>query len=71
MFPSHARIYCAAVQMDDYMEDNISYWQNVYGFNMLPVATRVLEVTFDNGYRIYVDIMTGEIFCQFRLLTRT
>ena len=24
--------------------------------------------TWGNGCRIYVDIMTGEIFCQFRLL---
>ena len=23
----------------------------------------------NNGYKIYVDFMTGENFCQFRLLT--
>ena len=44
MFPSHSTVYCAAVQMDNYMEDNVTYWESVYGFNMMPVATRVLEV---------------------------
>eukprot|EP00088_Acartia_fossae_P015878 TRINITY_DN1880_c0_g1_i1.p1 TRINITY_DN1880_c0_g1~~TRINITY_DN1880_c0_g1_i1.p1 ORF type:complete len:413 (-),score=82.42 TRINITY_DN1880_c0_g1_i1:66-1304(-) len=49
MFPSHSTVYCAAVQLDEYMEDNVGYWESVYGFNMLPVATRVLENKLSGG----------------------
>jgi len=61
MFPSHARIYCAAVQMDDYMEDNVSYWQNIYGFNMLPVATRVLENKLSGGQPEILNLKDSQL----------
>jgi len=43
MFPSHASLYGAPVELNSYMNDNISFWESVYGFNMNPVAQKVLE----------------------------
>ena len=43
MFPSHARIYAAPVELNTYMNDAVTFWESVYGFNMNPVAQQVLE----------------------------
>ena len=43
MFPSHATLYAAPVQLDSYMADMVGYWNNVYGFDMTPMAQKAVE----------------------------
>ncbi len=43
MFPSHASLYAAPVQLDAYMADTVGFWTDVYGFNMTPMAQKVVE----------------------------
>ncbi|KIK99375.1 hypothetical protein PAXRUDRAFT_822792 [Paxillus rubicundulus Ve08.2h10] len=33
MFPDNARMYLAAIEDQDYKEEKINFWDNVYGFN--------------------------------------
>jgi len=33
MFPDHARLYMAAIEDQDYKEEKINFWDNVYGFD--------------------------------------
>jgi len=49
MFPSHATIHAAPIQLNSYIKDNIDYWDNVYGFNMNPVAQHVMENKMSGG----------------------
>ena len=43
MFPSHASLYAAPVQLDSYMGDLVGCWSNVYGFDMTPMAQKAVE----------------------------
>jgi hypothetical protein len=43
MFPSHASLYAAPVQLDAYMADRVGFWTDVYGFDMTPMAQKVVE----------------------------
>ena len=43
MFPSHATIYAAPVQMADWIQEQFTDWSDVYGFNMTPMAQKAME----------------------------
>lgn len=64
MFPSHSTVYCAAVQMDNFMEDDVTYWECVYGFNMMPVATRVLENKLAGGAPEILDLKESQLLSK-------
>ena len=55
MFPSHASLYGAPVELNSYMNDNISFWESVYGFNMNPVAQKVLENKI-SGQKVFLEV---------------
>jgi hypothetical protein len=46
MFPSHATLYAAPVQLDSYMGDMVGFWARVYGFDMTPMAQKAVEDKF-------------------------
>jgi len=69
MFPSHSTIYCAAVEMEEYMNDNVNYWQDVYGFNMLPIASRVLDSKLAGGSPEVMIIKDEHLMSQPTILT--
>jgi len=43
LFPSHATLYSAPVSLDSWVEEHITSWRDVYGYNMEPMACRSLE----------------------------
>jgi len=49
MFPSHATIYAAPVQMADWIQEQFTDWSDVYGFNMTPMAQKAMENRLGNG----------------------
>jgi len=49
MFPSHATIYAAPVQMADWIQEQFTDWSDVYGFNMTPMAQKAMESRLGNG----------------------
>ena len=49
MFPSHARIMSAPVQLDQWVSQQLSGWDQVYGFNMTPMAQRAVELMMARG----------------------
>jgi len=52
MFPSHASLYAAPVQLDSYMGDLVGCWSNVYGFDMTPMA----QILITNVLMIYSGV---------------
>jgi hypothetical protein len=54
MFPSHATLYAAPVQLDSYMQDMVGFWTRVYGFDMTPMAQKAVE-----------DKLTGKKECYY------
>jgi len=49
MFPSHATIYAAPVQMDEWVQEQFTDWSDVYGFNMTPMAQKAMESRLGSG----------------------
>ena len=53
MFPSHATIYAAPVQMEDWIQEQFTDWSDVYGFNMTPMAQKAMESRLgESGERV-------------------
>ena len=44
MLPSHARILAAPTSLNTWVDQQFSSWQEVYGFNMTPMAQRAVEL---------------------------
>ena len=44
MLPSHARILAAPTSLNTWVDTQFSSWQEVYGFNMTPMAQRAVEL---------------------------
>lgn len=49
MFPSHADLLAAPVQMDNWVAEQFTDWSAVFGFNMTPMAQRALEQRLASG----------------------
>lgn len=47
MYPSCAYLYVAPVQMDDYLNETLKYWQNYYGLNFEPMARIYRELLLE------------------------
>ena len=45
MVPSHAAIYTAPVNMSDYCLEHFEYWNDVYGFDLSPLANLSVQST--------------------------
>ena len=45
MLPSHAQIYTAPCSLIDLKKSTIDYWNNVYGYDMSPLALQALQRT--------------------------
>ena len=43
LVPSHATIWAAPVSDEGYVEDNISFWKDVYGFNMTSMQEGIYD----------------------------
>ena len=43
MTPSHTTLYIAPLTDPDYVEDHISFWQSVYGFNMTSMLAHIYD----------------------------
>jgi len=69
MFPSHANIYAAPVELDDYMRDNVTYWQSVYGFNMAPIAQKVVENKISGGQPEIMNVQSTQLLSQPTVVT--
>jgi len=69
MFPSNATIYGAPVQMDHYISDNVDYWEDVHGFNMNPVAQRVLENKLAGGSPEILTVSESQLLSEPALIT--
>ena len=44
MLPSHAQLYAAPTSLHTWVDQQFSSWQDVYGFNMTPMAQRAVEL---------------------------
>ena len=44
MLPSHAQLYAAPTSLHSWVDQQFSSWQDVYGFNMTPMAQRAVEL---------------------------
>ena len=45
MMPSHATIYASPCSLKKLRETTVDFWQNVFGFNMNPLAKEALKRT--------------------------
>ena len=65
MLPSHARLWAAPVSLDSWVEQQFSSWQQVYGFNMTPMAQRAVELRSEsqNTYSCGLRGDLGRKFC--------
>ena len=45
MLPSHAEIFTAPCSLVDLKKSTIDYWNNVYGYDMSPLALQALQRT--------------------------
>lgn len=43
MVPSHTTLHIAPLTDSDYVEDHISFWQSVYGFNMTSMLAHIYD----------------------------
>ena len=43
MFPSHATVLAAPVQLQQMYKEQFDSWRNVYGFDMTPMAQKAVE----------------------------
>lgn len=43
MLPSTATVYMCPVNIDEYVRENLTYWDNTYGFNFTPLKMRIQE----------------------------
>lgn len=49
MFPSHATLLAAPVQMDQFYKERFGGWEDVYGFDMTPMAQKAVEARLAGG----------------------
>jgi len=49
MFPSHAKILAAPVQLDQWVKEQFNSWSEVYGFDMTPMAQKAMELRIEKG----------------------
>lgn len=43
MVPSHTVLHIAPISDNDFIEDNIEFWRDVYGFNMIAMQEKIYE----------------------------
>lgn len=62
MVPSHCTLHIAPVSDSDYVEENISFWQNVYGFDMSAMMEKIHDDVLIRQLKPENVIGTGSIF---------
>lgn len=69
MFPSHASLYAAPVQLDSYMEDMVGFWTRVYGFDMTPMAQKAVENKLSGGQPEVVSVSANDMLAEPAVVT--
>jgi len=64
MYPSHANMYLTPMEDNEYFNERIDFWKNIYGFDFSPIIPFAKQCAFNEPQVEYIQAMNEISFPQ-------